>query len=78
MIIILLCRVKIDLERFELNKKKFDTIIFEAYVVLSYVLLLRGSKGLILNLITITKLMNEERIFFFITLKEKLKEEWKK
>ena len=71
----LLKKLLLDVDRTNLEKEKFDLIIFGSYLVVSYVLSLRGSEGLMLNLTTIKKELDKPRDFCLIALKGKVKGE---
>ena len=55
--------------------EKFDLVMFRVYVVLSYVLSLRGSEGLIMNLLTMNHELEKSKNFCLIGLKGKVKGE---
>ena len=57
-------------------KIKFDLIIFGAYVVISYVISLRGSEGLMVDLTAINRELNSKREHCTIGLKGKVKGEY--
>ena len=57
------------------KEEKFDGIIFGTYVMISYVLSLRGSEGLMLNLSALTRESDSKRSYCIIPLKGKFKGE---
>ena len=68
-----LCCVKMDLSEIENGEERFSLIVFRAYVVLSYALSLRGLKGLMLNLSSLSKVIDERSKYLVIGLKGKIK-----
>ena len=54
-------------------ESRFDLILFGAYVVVSYVISLWGSEGLMINLTTIQKDLEMKWDYIIIVLKGKVK-----
>ena len=52
---------------------KFDLVIFGSYVVIGYIISLRGSKGLMIDLAVINRELGPDRNFCMIGLKERVK-----
>jgi len=57
------------------KKKKFEIIVFGTYIVVSYILSLRGSEGLMLDLTVVNRELKQERDYCILGLKGKVKGE---
>ena len=55
------------------KEERFQLIIFIAYLVISYVLLLRGNEGLMLDLLRLTEEADRVRKCIMLNLKGKAK-----
>jgi len=75
LIIRVLDDVLVEVHRSEAKDQKFECIVFGAYVVIGYVLSLRGSEGLMVNLSTINRELQNNRDHCIIALKGKVKGE---
>lgn len=62
----LLKNIRREVERTNSEEEKFDLVIFGAYFVISYVLSLRGSEGLIANLTALNKELSKEKGHYLI------------
>ena len=67
--------IREDALKTQSRQVKFNVIIFGVYIAISYVLSLRGSEGLMLNLTTIVKEWNRYKDCIVISLKGKVKGE---
>ena len=75
LIITLLDRVNLDCRELKSQEEKFDKIVFGTHVVISYVLSLRGSEGLMLNLTALCREDKIDRKYCVVPLKGKVKGE---
>ena len=64
-----------DLSEVKSQEEKFAKVVFGTYVVISYVLSLRGSEGLMLNLATLGKESRTKREYCIVPLKGRIKGE---
>ena len=75
LILALLNKVISDVHNLKSQEGKFDRIIFGRHVVISYVLSLRSSEGLMLNLTALIKEDRNKRSYCLVPLKGKFKGE---
>jgi len=75
LVVHLLKEVRNEITRAMNRTAKFDLVIFGSYVVISYIISLRGSKGLMIDLAVINCELGPNRNFCMIGLKERVKGE---
>ena len=75
LIISLLRKLGQEIEQADIEEDKFELVIFRSYIVISYVLSLRRSEGLMTNLTGISKELTRNRDHCLIFLKGKVKGE---
>jgi len=75
LIVSLLGLIGKQVRRLENIRDQFDLIVFGNFVVFSYILSLRGSEGLMINLSAIRKYHNSSKDSIVIALKGKIKGE---
>jgi len=57
------------------KKKKFEIVVFGTYIIISYVLSLRGSEELMLDLTVVNRELKQEQDYCILGLKGKVKSE---
>ena len=57
------------------KKKKFEIVVFGTYIIISYVLSLRGSEELMLDLTVVNRELKQEQDYCILGLKGKVKGE---
>lgn len=75
-IIIKLLRIlECKVERADTEEEKFNLVIFGSYIIIFYVLWIRESEGLMINLTGINKELTRNSNYYLIFLKGKVKGE---
>ena len=74
-IVKILDQIRRDVRSATLTTEKFDLILFGSYLTLSYVISLRGSEGLMLDLTTMRRELDRSQEFCWIALRGKVKGE---
>ena len=73
LIVKLLDRILEELSLTRMKEEKFNLIIFGSYLVISHVLSLQGSEGLMLNLGSIDLELKVKRLHCVVALRRKVK-----